>query len=120
MSDNYSFLKKAHLRQKTCFDRVFKSKKRLNGSLGAMRYVANDLDYSRLGIIISKKNMRRAVDRNRLRRILREQFRHHQHQLMGFDLVFVAFKEAREAERSECHQCIDQLFNMLVKRSSRS
>lgn len=36
---------------------------------------ANDLGFDRLGITISRKVARRAVDRNRIKRLLRETFR---------------------------------------------
>lgn len=42
---------------------------------------------ARLGLAVAKKHVRRAVDRNRIKRLLRESFRRHQQQLMGFDLV---------------------------------
>lgn len=38
----------------------------------------NGLDRSRLGLAISKKHAPRAVDRNRIKRIVRESFMHHQ------------------------------------------
>jgi ribonuclease P protein component len=51
---------------------------------------ANDLDYSRLGMAVSRKVCRRAVGRNQLKRIIRESFRTHQEELApegGYDIV---------------------------------
>ena len=46
-----------------------------NGDFLQMYAKPNTFGYSRLGLIVAKKVMRRAVDRNRIKRILREVFR---------------------------------------------
>lgn len=45
---------------------------------------------ARLGLAISKKQVRRAVDRNRLKRLARDVFRLHRAELEGLDLVVMA------------------------------
>jgi len=50
----------------------------------------NSLSQARLGIIVAKKNAKRAVDRNRLKRIIREQFRHNQASLAGIDMIVLS------------------------------
>ena len=50
----------------------------------------NGFNHPRLGIIVAKKNARRAVDRNRLKRIIREQYRLLQHQLANLDMIVLA------------------------------
>jgi ribonuclease P protein component len=42
---------------------------------------------ARLGLAVSKKNVRRAVDRNRIKRVIRESFRHNRLALEGLDIV---------------------------------
>jgi ribonuclease P protein component len=42
---------------------------------------------ARLGLAISKKNVKRAVDRNRIKRVIRESFRHNRLALDGLDVV---------------------------------
>lgn len=42
---------------------------------------------ARLGLAISKKQVRRAVDRNRLKRLARDVFRLHRADLQGLDFV---------------------------------
>jgi len=46
-----------------------------------------DRDTARLGLAVAKKHVRRAVDRNRIKRVVRESFRRQQHRLKGLDLV---------------------------------
>ena len=50
----------------------------------------NALTRSRLGIVVSKKVAPRAVDRNRIKRLVRETFRRDRWQLGNNDLVVMA------------------------------
>src|SRR3990167_3293836 len=57
----------------------------------ALYYLRNDLEFSRLGIIVSRKAIRRAVDRNRMKRVVRELFRTQKKNFKtSCDLVFRA------------------------------
>lgn len=50
----------------------------------------NGLGHARLGFVIAKKRVRHAVDRNRVRRQVRESFRLTQYDLPAIDIVFMA------------------------------
>ncbi|NOX09349.1 MAG: ribonuclease P protein component [Gammaproteobacteria bacterium] len=50
----------------------------------------NTYGISRLGLAIAKKNVKKAVDRNRIKRVARESFRHNQSILKGIDIIVVA------------------------------
>jgi len=51
---------------------------------------ANELKRSRIGIIVGKKVAPRAVDRNRIKRLVRETFRQDRWRLGSNDLVVLA------------------------------
>lgn len=54
------------------------------------------LSNARIGLVIGKKQLKRAVDRNRARRVIREQFRCRRQQLPACDLVVrLAVKQVR-------------------------
>ncbi len=57
--------------------------------VGPVRIIcaANDVDHARLGLIVGKRAVAHATQRNRIKRVVREQFRHNQHQLGAWDLV---------------------------------
>lgn len=57
-------------------------------------YRPNEGRHARLGIVLAKSRVKRAVDRNLIRRIIRESFRHQQEMLKGLDLIVLI--------RSEC------------------
>ena len=51
---------------------------------------ANQLDYPRLGMVVSSRVARRAVARNRIKRLVRESFRLQQARIKGWDIVVIA------------------------------
>ena len=50
----------------------------------------NGRQLSRLGVTVSRRVARRAVDRNRIKRVIRESFRQQENILMGLDIVTIA------------------------------
>ncbi|MHB1951440.1 MAG: ribonuclease P protein component [Acidiferrobacteraceae bacterium] len=68
---------------------------------------------SRLGITVSRKVSRRAVDRNRIKRHVRESFRLHRPVLEGFDVVVTAQPAAARAEGSELRKSLEQHWDRL-------
>jgi ribonuclease P protein component len=68
----------------------------------------NDSTEPQLGLAIGKKNCRAAVGRNRLKRIIRESFRHNRAQLGGLDVVVLNQPAAAKASN-------EMLFDSLEK-----
>lgn len=52
----------------------------------------NELEHPRLGLVIGKKSVKLSVERNRIKRQIRESFRLHQDALGGWDVVIIARK----------------------------
>ena len=63
------------LRKSSEFRSVYEGGKRLDGRFMTAFVRRNDSGHHRLGITASKRVARRAVDRNRMKRVLREMFR---------------------------------------------
>jgi ribonuclease P protein component len=79
-----------------------------------VRSKENGLGYARLGIIISKKNVRLAVARNRLKRLIREGFRLNRHKLWGLDIVILVKKGADSLERAALRAQVEGVWKRLM------
>jgi ribonuclease P protein component len=55
-------------------------------------FSANSAGNARLGIIASRKNFSRAADRNKIKRLIREAFRHHTVKTCPVDIVVLVGK----------------------------
>jgi ribonuclease P protein component len=96
-----SFPRELRLLNKPAFDRVFDRASRSGDEFFTVLFVANELDHPRVGMVVSKKVSPRAVDRNRLRRLVRDSFRTQQHEIDHKDFVVLARGSARRANNSE-------------------
>ena len=77
-------------------------------------------DHSRLGITASKKNVGNAPQRNRTKRVLREWFRLHQHELAApWDLVVIAQHGAPSLTLQMVEKELGDLINWLNRKSER-
>ncbi|MBI5437998.1 MAG: ribonuclease P protein component [Nitrosomonadales bacterium] len=68
------------------FDRAVRAKS-ISDSHFKIFFVGNGKKNARLGIIVGKKTLSGAVDRNRAKRIIREAFRQHGIKLLKLDIV---------------------------------
>lgn len=78
----------------------------------------NDAGEARLGLAIAKKQVRRAVDRNRIKRVVRESFRHHQNQLASMDCVVMARRDTSAAPNEELFASLQQHWKRLLMRQA--
>lgn len=78
----------------------------------------NGLAHPRLGLVIAKKNIKHAVQRNRIKRIIRESFRLHQQQLPNTDMVFLARRGLDALENSQLHHEMEKIWQRLANKAS--
>lgn len=92
------------------FRRVFSygKKKYLNGLTVIVCKNANNAP--RIGFAISKKQIKHAVDRNRLKRIAKERFRVQQKDLQGLDFIVLVNKTCQNVNNTLLNQYFQQLF----------
>jgi ribonuclease P protein component len=77
---------------------------------------ANALGHARLGLAISKRNIRHAADRNRIKRVVREGFRLQGCALGGLDIVVMARQAARGVDKGVLRGSFDRHLQTLAKR----
>lgn len=75
----------------------------------------NGLDHPRIGMVIGKKSVKLSVERNRLKRQIRESFRLHQAKLCGWDIVVVARKGMADSNNVEIARQFDKFWKRLQR-----
>ena len=88
---------------------VFQKGKRSHGKFWQLIATPSNEPTPRLGLAISKKVYKRAVDRNLRKRLARETFRLQQAQLSNFDVVVMA-KKSRHADNNSLMADLSHLF----------
>ena len=76
---------------------------------------ANQQDHPRLGLAIAKKQLQRAVWRNRVKRLAREAFRLHKKELSGYDIVVLGRKGMQDIDNETLHKSFLHLVRKIRK-----
>jgi ribonuclease P protein component len=108
----YSFDKSRRLLVKQDFDAVFKNALRLTNSEFTVLFCSNHLAHPRLGLVLSKKMIHKAHDRNRVKRLLRESFRLNL-DLPAVDIVVLARPAVNKAPPRQIQANLGKLWNKL-------
>lgn len=70
----------------------------------------NSLGHPRIGLTVAKKNVKRAHERNRIKRLTRESFRLRQHELPSMDFVVVAKKGVADLDNRALSEALEKLW----------
>lgn len=115
----YNFSHKLRLTTDNQFKIVFRNARKIPTKAGAIFYYNNKLNHPRLGIVVPKKSIRKANDRNYFKRIVREGFRLRQHELKAIDIIFLAYRDAGYMSRERLRQWLKNQLENLVLRSEK-
>lgn len=95
---------------------VFSKSQRFGNKSFTVLARKNDIGHPRLGLAISKKSAKRAVDRNRIKRIFRESFRLHQHILPNVDIIAMCKSDVLSLDKKEMHKQIETQWRFMQKK----
>ncbi len=99
------------------FKRVFARPVRAGNHQLTVLARPNGLAHARLGLAVPKRHLRRAVDRNRFKRIVRESFRLNQAGLAGLDIVVLARHGSVDFDARNLRAGIDRQWDFIRRRS---
>lgn len=80
----------------------------------------NALNHPRLGLVIAKKHIRLAVQRNRVKRLIRETFRTKQQQLPDIDVIVLARKGMNDLTNAALVEQLDLQWQRLIRRTQKT
>ena len=80
----------------------------------------NQLQHPRLGLAISRKVARTAVARNRIKRVIRESFRHWQTRLDSLDIVVLGRAGVATQPNKALDAALEKLWTQLIEKCAGS
>lgn len=99
------------LRQAADFSALRHAKGRARGRFFMLRYGTGQTGSARLGMAVSRRVSVRAVERNRIKRQIRESFRHRRATLPQVDILVIAFRDARGQPAGELRRDLEALWS---------
>jgi ribonuclease P protein component len=97
------------------FTRVFQNGQRSTDKFFKVIAVQGNSKYPRLGMVVAKRHIPHAVNRNRVKRIIRESFRTHQDQLKGFDVVIMAREGCAKQSNPELFIALEKHWHRITR-----
>jgi len=95
------------------FGPVLRASRKLRGELAVMHVAPGRPDVSRLGIALTRRLVASSVDRNRVKRIVREAFRRHPARALGLDCVVMLREPYREEHDGTIARDVANLLDQL-------
>ncbi len=106
--------KKNRLKKKKDFEKIFKEGKSFKEKFLIIKFLSNNLGYSRFGFIVSQKISKKAVLRNKIKRRMTEAVRG---EIKGFkkgiDAIFIALPGIENQKFLEIKEIISNFFKKI-------
>ncbi len=115
--DCQDFPKATRLLSSKEFQHVFANAKKFANRHWTFIVRPNELAYPRLGLAIAKKQLPKAVWRNRIKRLARETFRQHKTQLAGYDIVVLTRRGMEQVDNDTLVRSFLHLIRKIAKES---
>ena len=102
------------MRRPAEFKRVYAGGRRLGSEHFTVNLQANGTPCARLGMSIAARILRRAVDRNRVRRLIRESFRVNQKRLPPLDIVIGVRAGVQDIDNDRLRAGLEKLWQKIA------
>jgi ribonuclease P protein component len=111
-----TFTKAQRLLKPAEFKHVFDQRQSQHNALFGVYTARNTLNHARVGLVVSKKVSKRAVVRNKIKRLVRESFRLQQAALGSIDFVIVAKTPLADVATDTITTTLQPLWSKAIKR----
>ena len=113
---SYQFNRELRLLTPDHFKTVFSKATRFHSQHFTVLIRTNTVEHSRVGFAIAKKRIKLAVQRNRIKRLVRESFRLNQHELPTVDMVIMAKSGIEQLDNQAITQQIEKIWRKIIQR----
>lgn len=103
----------ARLRRAADFAALRQTRGRVRGRFFMLRYGVNAAGTARLGMAVSRRVSLKAVERNRIKRLIRDSFRHRRAQLLPMDILVIAHRDASGQPGEALRADLDALWSRM-------
>jgi len=110
------FTRESRLLTPSQFQNVFSKPIRFGSSHITILVTPNNGQNNRLGLAIAKKRVKLAVQRNRIKRQIRESFRLNQHNLPNIDMVIMVKSGTDKLENHQISQQLEKIWRKIIQR----
>lgn len=102
---------KNRLKRKKDFEKIYSDGKSANADSIFLKFIKNNKTETRIGFVVSKKVSNKAVERNLIKRILRNYCREKISEMVpGLDIVVIAKKEIKNLSKEEIYLSLEEVF----------
>ncbi|MCH7881157.1 MAG: ribonuclease P protein component [Proteobacteria bacterium] len=115
-----SFPKRLRLSSASDYRQVFNNNFRVGDACITMLVRGCSGAYPRLGFAIARKQIHKAAQRNRIKRVIRESFRKNQHRLPARDMVIMVRRPILSIAGPELNINLEKHWNSVIKQCKNS
>jgi len=113
--DNERFVRLCRITTPSEYRNVFQNAKRLHDRYFTILLRQNNFGHARLGLVVSCKCAKKAVSRNRIKRLVRESFRKRYRELTPYDIVVIGKSGVTTRTNEQLRQLLENRWNELVQ-----
>ncbi|PYE56880.1 ribonuclease P protein component [Shewanella chilikensis] len=98
------------------FKTVFSNPIKASSAEITLLAVPNEMQHPRLGLTVAKRHVKRANQRNRIKRVIRDSFRLNQHDLPPLDIVVLVRGGVLDMDNEQLRKLVEKLWRKLSRR----